>query len=48
MFGVKVINYPRVTITEKYASMGARAQASMYVDDDGHEVTAFTLQLVSR
>ena len=47
MFGIVASDYPRLEVTEKYAVMHARANASMYVDNDGREELAFTLALVS-
>lgn len=47
MFGVMAVDYPRLKITPDYAVITGIAHASMYVNDNGRIVEAFTLQLVS-
>lgn len=40
------VDYPRVNITPKYAVMTGRTHVNMYVENNGREEVAFTLQLV--
>ena len=47
MFGVVASDYPRLYVTTEYAAMHAKANVSMYVDNEGKEEIAFTLALVS-
>ena len=48
MFNVAASDYPKLEVTEKYAVVHAKADASMYVDNDGREELAFTLALVNK
>jgi hypothetical protein len=44
-FGVAASKYPRLNVTEDYATMSADASLSMYVDNNGTEELAFSLVL---
>ena len=46
MFGIMASDYPRLKVTPKQAVMTGQALASMYVDNNGREELAFTLELV--
>ena len=45
-FGIAASDYPRLNITEGYATIFAEADLSVYVDNDGREELAFVLAMV--